>query len=338
MEYEKKRYASLDLLRAMAIIAVVIIHNLPNVDRKMLNVCQQTCTAVVHAMLNWGVPVFAMITGALILPKDEGILKTLKRVRRIVLVLLTFGLLMAFIQEYFESGLIFKSFFASAADVLSGKTWDVMWYMYMIAGIYLFMPFIRLFVKNADDRTIWYILILLFAFNSVIRTLNRLNPSTAVGFYLPCESIFLFYVICGYFLFNRCKNVSRIIPAICAVCAVICYIFLALKTDFNADSHTYAEYYSPSSPINVILSVSVFVLIKDCMFEKRIITKIAENSFGIYVIHCFYIHFINIVLNIYPENYPMYISVPVLSAVVFLLSLFSSQLLRKITFVKKYIL
>ena len=77
-------------------------------------------------------------------------------------VLLVFGFAMAFSQNVFETGFGFHSLVKSLKDVISGNTWDLMWYLYMLTGLYLFMPVMSVFVKNSGKRDIQYILIILF--------------------------------------------------------------------------------------------------------------------------------------------------------------------------------
>ena len=198
----EKRINSIVLMRAAAIMMVVLIHCLPDLSRGGLRESEKIITAFIHGAMNCGVPLFLMITGALLLHRRESIEKTLKRTLRIAAVLLVFGFIMCLTEFAVTYGFSPAMLSSSVLAVLSGQTWDVMWYLYMLIGVYLVMPALSTFVNCCDRKTHLYILAVLFVFNFVIASLNR-QFGKIIGFYLPCGAASVFYVLLGDYLFRR---------------------------------------------------------------------------------------------------------------------------------------
>ena len=99
------------------------------------------------AMANhWPVPVFMMITGFLLLQKKNLDYKTIwKYFKRIGIVLLLFGFVFSFMEVYFNSHAISLDGLCQAfVNVLEGHTWEHMWYLYVLLGIYLILPLLKL--------------------------------------------------------------------------------------------------------------------------------------------------------------------------------------------------
>lgn len=329
----KNRVNSISLIRALAILCVVLIHSLPNQNKIELDLLSMRTLTFIGSVMRWSVPAFVMITGTLLLPRCESYGKCMKRAGRILIVLLVFGFAMAMLQNVFESGFSLQTVLASLKDVISGNTWDVMWYLYMLVGLYLFMPVISTFVKHSDKKAVQYVLILLFVFTSVIETVNIYHKH-AVGFYLPVNSVYLFYLLAGYYIFTYKPLIDRrllwvVAAAIAIVYFVLAYHFVRFESVENAVGYI--------SPLTVILSLCIFSALADSEKGGKVVDLIAENSFGIYLIHCFYIHIMDRVFGVYSLPYSkLVLLIPVYVTAV-LASLATSILLRKISFIKKLI-
>jgi surface polysaccharide O-acyltransferase-like enzyme len=118
-----------------------------------------------------------MITGVLFLNPEKNItpVKMFKKYfLRIVLAIIIFGIPYCFMEIFFDANMSFKmdQIGIAALNALQGKSWDHMWYLYMIAGLYLCIPFIKIFVVNASINILKYTLLILFVFTSVLLTLN----------------------------------------------------------------------------------------------------------------------------------------------------------------------
>lgn len=333
---ENKTYSSINLMRALSAVAIVLMHCLPNELRGNLSLSQILTVGLLKSFLEFAIPVFTMITGTLLLGRDESLPRLFKRVLRIFLALLIFGSAMSFMEQFFITHSPVSSALKAVLSVFAGSSWDVLWYLYMLIGLYLILPVLRKFVQTSDNKTIIYVMVVLFAGNSLIPAINSISGSKVIGFYLPFTNACLFYTLFGYYAFHRMKTIIKKPVLLGVIVLVLIHnaTLLAVKGSFLA-TNGLLEY---SSPAAALLSMAIFILLKDTSFSLGLTNNIAENSFGIYLIHCISIQVINRLFNIYPENYALFISIPLFFAVVFISSWISSAILRKIPFVKHHIL
>jgi surface polysaccharide O-acyltransferase-like enzyme len=93
-----------------------------------------------------------MITGVLFLnpEKDITLEKMLKKyVFRIVLAIILFGIPYCFMEIIFDANMVFNigQIGVAILNAVQGKSWDHIWYLYMIAGLYLCIPLIKIFIN-----------------------------------------------------------------------------------------------------------------------------------------------------------------------------------------------
>ena len=97
----------------------------------------------------WAVPVFFMITGALLLDKKISYKDIFsKYIKKIAIVLLVFGTTFAFVKQYaltrvFSNELINNTLLSVLEDTGFGH----LWYLYVLIGLYLLLPVFNL-IKN----------------------------------------------------------------------------------------------------------------------------------------------------------------------------------------------
>lgn len=344
-----KKTGYLDGLRLLAILVVVLIHTVSGVltgnsastimsegQFCFYNGLKNTCTI--------GVPIFLMISGALFLSPDKIItIKTLfgKYLRRIVLALVLFGtgyalLEIVFNTKSFEIRFLWMAFY----EMLLGNTWAHMWYLYMLIFIYLFIPVFKCFVKVATKETYLYVLVVLFVIFAVIPFIRE-----TFGFYLFLSissvqlsefGIYIFYFLAGYYIHqylfekNSIKKGLSIVTILLGISLVVLifmneYIKLGIYMNYN-------------SVITVLLSLIMFIIGKMYFGECILPGKLRDNIFGIYLIHTFFINLLYKHWNISPLMVGGYVLIPVFVVGIFLISLMTVWILRRIPPLKKYIL
>lgn len=190
---DKNRKTFLDILRILATFAVVIYHVLCSSVSNDPEISAELGTAALSlaGTLKWHVPVFFMITGYLWLNDDKTCTyrNITHNIIRFLLVLLTVGFSYAVMERVFTSGaLSARVLFLAFTDVLTGNLWDHMWYLYAAIGIYLFLPAIKPFFKNRQQKEICFFAALLFVFTilfpAVSKTFGCVTPPLASRFLL----------------------------------------------------------------------------------------------------------------------------------------------------------
>lgn len=330
----------LDLLRFIAICAVIMLHTIHGASTvysdAMTSAQMNVYTSVMH-LCAFGVPVFLMISGALILdPAHEMPLKKLflKKIGKVVLALVIFGTFFSLLEIVAIAGNFRAAYIINAFEnMLTGNSWDHLWYLYVLIGLYLLVPLLRPFAEHADRNSYRAILIILFVTTSILPTI-MCHTGFELGLKMPVSGIYLFYYLAGYYIREYADSINKIVkkPVIfCIIAAmsvmIVCYISFTenLALDY-------------SSPLIVILSLSIFLLASSSAKEYKICGKFREYVFAIYILHTFWLNLAYKFLGISPLHFGGYILLPVFFIVDLLLSFALAFILRKIPFVKKYIL
>ncbi len=204
-----KRILYLDVLRIMAIFAVITIHVSYQFFPKQLTIDWYVSCAY-DSLCRWCVPVFCMISGALFLDKKKVVpLKVLyrKHILRIVLAFVFWSILYAIFSPLINANnLNIRSF---CGDVVQGHYH--LWFLYMICGLYMSFPILKHIFRNGKILKYYMFVCLVFAF--VIPFI--FDISTSFGFienfvgkvesgyqnmYLDFFSCFVFYFLLGGFI------------------------------------------------------------------------------------------------------------------------------------------
>lgn len=329
-----KRNASLDILRSLAAIAVVVYHvfgSSANNDPLVSANLHLFITAVSTA-LQWHVPVFFIITGYLWLQdeKDCTYKKMIPNIRRFIYVLITVGFAYAILERFFESkSFSIALFLNSMAAVLSGNLWDHMWYLYAIIGVYLLLPILKKIFTYATEKELILFAILLFVFNILCPLIYDL-----IEYKFPVDfptSSSLFYVCVGGLIAKINSPRKAVIPLL-GFCFSSMAIFLI--TLFTESADTWLALLKCISAIALFLTVQAMPLKN----TGGLLRTFSECTFGLYLFHPFFINIMIKLLHFYPLRYPPLISLPITCGMIVILSVVTTYLLRHIPLVRKYIL
>lgn len=152
------------------------------------------------------VPLFWMISGALLIKKEES-LSTLykKRILKIVLVLIVFSFIqyLFFVFENEARTFYIRDFLKT---LYSGQLAMAYWYIYAYIGVLLVLPFVRKMAKNMERKEYLYLFGLFLTICGALPILEYLLWQGRVGMNnLVRESIFsqaLIYLMTGHYLEN----------------------------------------------------------------------------------------------------------------------------------------
>ena len=244
-----------------------------------------------------------------------------------------FGVPFAFMELLFEDHYEFSigQIGTAVLNVLQGKLWDHMWYLYMIAGLYLVLPLLKIFVSNANRKAMEYILLILFIFTSVIPTVQNMFQ-IKIGFYLPVNSVFMFYLLLGYYIHNYNIRVRKRTLAGMALFYIVYIIILQLKTG------AIVGLYSNISPLVVMITVTIFCYIRQNKKVTKFHAIVSPYCFGIYLIHAFFLNIFYKAIKFVPRKYPLTMVVIIITAATSILSFGFSYYSCKIKVIKKYVL
>ena len=139
----KKRETELDILRLLAMLAVIWVH-VGGMETGSLPTADPNCQWLIFlkSVMTWEIPVYVMISGRFFLDPDREmpVSKILRAVERLVLAFVVWNVVYQiwYIGRNTYTGLNWKGI---ASQALIGPYH--FWYLYMIVGLYLITPFLR---------------------------------------------------------------------------------------------------------------------------------------------------------------------------------------------------
>jgi surface polysaccharide O-acyltransferase-like enzyme len=205
--------AWLDNSRILAIFAVVFLHvSAIVVTGTEIGSGYWWAGNLYDSALRWCVPVFVMISGALLLdPAKAEDMKTFyaKRASRIVAPLV-FWSLVYLGWNAFKTVMAGNQFapVSLLRGLASGKPHYHMWFLYMIVVLYLFTPFFRMITRSAtrgEIATITFLSFAIAAMNTVVSTAYPSGPSLFATWFLS----YIPYFFLGYLITITDARASR---------------------------------------------------------------------------------------------------------------------------------
>ncbi len=322
----RKNTVFLSILRIIAAIFVVAGHT------KALTNDTTDGYIFFHVSILWCVPIFFMITGYIFLgiKKEVTYSGVRKNIVKFLVTLLTIGWFCALLERFFDMRTIsVELFLYSLFDVFSGNLWAHMWYVYAAIGVYLILPVLSAFVKK-NKQNLYILTAVCFLFNIV---LNEVSTVCEVGFRFPLTD-FCFYVLAGAVMFEleEEKLKKMFLPSILFL--IVALIVMALRV---------YVFHVKTIPLTNGICVAAMVLcvfiISQNIFRKTKsaawIDSVAKCTWGIYLIHPFYINLLGKLFDVSFAKYNQFIAFPIAILLIFAVSYGTVLVLKKIPLVKE---
>lgn len=334
---EQKRTAYFDVLRFAATFGVILVHlcvtpwetlDIQSMEWKWFH--------LLDSAARWCVPMFVMISGALFLsPAKEVSFRTLcrKNLLRIGTAFVFWSMLYALLDV--AKGMSVKEF---PLTFLKGEYH--MWFLFLIAGLYLFVPLLRKLTVS-KKRTEYFLLfggVFFFLIPRTVHLLSLFGVSFPLqGFLLSAMNVnvvsfcYLFVFVLGHYLHQYdLPKALRVVLYGLGAFGFLATVFLTLwhtqKLGFPSGSfYTYMS-------LNVMaMAVAMFVFAKQHLNQPRPrAAAFSRYSFGIYLSHVLFIDLLSY------GALPSWAAVPC-AAGVLILSYWLTKLLCRIPGLNRYI-
>ena len=304
MSPKKERIIFLDYLRVFAIISVLLCHSTQAIYVFETDYVKSISAQSKYMLLTlftcgrmFGVPIFLMITGYLLLGKeynDEKIVRFWKNswLHLVICTMIWFLIYDIFLLVRHEQDMPLTDI---VKDVLflHKVNFDHVWYMPMIIGYYLLIPFVSNAIRSVKNPgIILFPVILIFYLSSIISFVdlcfqisgkNPLEQKISLGF---SGGIYGIYIILGYLLkrewsLRRWQKTALLLTAALAVAISV----LVTNKVINANIAVELWY---DSPFIVIGSIALFILATQINFPSKIngaVVWLSKYSFAVYLIH-----------------------------------------------------
>lgn len=342
-----RRVIYFDLLRVVAIFAVVAVHLSAmhwadvDVNSRAWFAFNLYCTAG-----KWSVPIFVMISGALFLGRDTDIHTILKKnVARIATVFLSWSGCYALVYLVFRHAplsVVLSEFIVGHYHL---------WFLYMIVGLYLLIPLLRPIVKS--ESLTRYFLLLAFVFTFLLPQLALFTSFVSYEASTVIRTVIMYsycffplgftvYFVGGYYLSRRSFSRREEIVLYCVGIAALLFSIIAPAALSRAQGAANPTFYSYNDLNVLCTSVPIFVFAKQHLNFPRmgeraytLLRKMSKYSFGVYLVHPMVIELLqHFGIDTFSCN--AFFSVPLLAVFVFAVSTLISALLNAIPLIRDY--
>lgn len=334
-----------DYLRVFSTFAMMILHiSVQNWYVTDVNSFEWQVFNFFDSIVRWSVPVFVMISGSLFLNREIPLSKIYsKYIFRLIVSFVVWSV----IYSMFDDG----SITLKISSVIQGHYH--MWFIPMIIGLYICIPFIKAIVKNEFRIKYFLLLALIFSFvipeimtlasdfgneliikiaNAINSSINNMNVKIVLGY--------TGYFILGYSLnkisiTKKQQTIIYILGLLGFVCTIGLDLLVALKTQTSCSN------YYDNFTVNVLLeAMAVFTWFKYKRYDyeriNNIMQRLSKYSFGAYLIHALIIEQLNIRIGLNTLSFNPVLAVISISTLVFVVSFLISSILNHISVIKKY--
>lgn len=347
----KERLAYADLLRCVAMAAVVVLHLAGSqLEHAAVGSFAFHVLNVYDSLSHWCVPVFVMLSGMFLLDPDHPLpLSKLLRghILRIFAALVVWGTVYALVVQLLNGGPDGLDLLSALRQVALGQTHFHLWFLYMIIGLYLVTPILRAFVRGASRAEFHWFFALVFLFAWLLPNVLRLRPSQTVSLWINNLDLHLVmgyvgYYVLGYYLraYPLRREVRQILYGLGllgAAATIAGTAWLSQQRGMLAQT-----FYNYDNPTIALMSIAVFLFFREAAgnrtpFPRRHpLSLAAKVSFGVYLSHVLFLILLSR-LNITVLSFSPVLAVPVLAAAVLACSLAVAWLLSKLPVVRRYL-
>lgn len=298
------RVRNYDIIRVIGILEVICIHSLMPLRDALTSApsLYHWICAFYDSMVNTGVPLFVMLSGALLLGRQES-WQTFyrKRLRRLLVPFLIWSVLVytmsAFLQPWEGWVTCLKEFAIQFCTTGVNRAY---WFVYMLLGLYLITPLLQYLMRHLSKTGIILLLVVLFCLYRVPK--------------LP----FVWYFMTGYVLTHR-VNIPRTYAAIGMLAGVI----------LQTMSYVYAWY---PLPWPMLIATCMFALLTQPRIlseQHDAITFVSTNSYGIYLSHVIFCGVL-LRLPVYTNHIPLWLLPMATTIIVFAVEYALMHVLHKL--------
>lgn len=323
----KERNHSIDLLRSLAILAVLIVHVAGFYVDKLggTSISNWWFAHGVDSALRFCVPVFVMISGVLLLWREESYgIFIKKRLTRVLLPYIIWNTCYVIVTNIYTPMSIAQIF----QDLIFWGS-SIYWFVFMIVWLYCFIPIINPWIRKAKREDLYFFLLLW----SITSNIQIFLPQVSFGWDFRYFSGFLGYAILWYVLSQSNITKTYLFPLFYCLGFMITLIGTYFSVSFYWSMNQFYDYTSFGV---ILLSSWIFGTIWTTFRDReipRIFSNISSWSYGIYLVHPFWL---SVMIFMPWTHYPAWYIVPWVSIFIFIMSVLTLIIAKKIPKIWKF--
>lgn len=338
-----KREAWLDYLRVAAAIAVIGIHvsSAPFSRYGAVPSALWWVANAFNAGCRWAVPVFVMISGALLLraPVDSISLFYKKKLTLFVRPLIFWSGFYGVIRVLVHG----EHFWTVVRSILNGNSFYHMWYLYMFVGFILFIPFLGFTVHACSmGREKWGVFLGVSGLLLLLFWMHRWFQLSAFSFlwdWIP----YVGYFFAGYYFVNLAPSrLGRVRGRWLILCFILVVSLVSIanlvgfwRGVYPGLGHVWGD---PVSPLVIVESVCVYLLflrLRPRFKPGVFMQSLSGACLGVYLVHPFVLMVVREFVD--PMEYTSVLSLLLEYGLAVLVSFGGVWLVRQVPFMRKLI-
>ena len=354
-----KRIFYFDVLRSIAIICVIMCH-----------VCRKFCEYAPAGTFRWltsvvwidigvmGVPIFLMISGALLLNRNYDLGDFMKRrFSRILIPFIFWAMLLPLAK------IVFLGYPATLKEYFILLFLNQYWFVWMLIGLYLILPIMNSFVREYNIKgleymlIIWFIMII-FLRDQPIDLLAQIVDKYSLG-WKEFFAGYIGFIPLGYYLSVKDFKLSD--KTMYIIGLVVFLVFTAINFVYtcNASMEThnimfmsyrrvvstmqviglfifmkYFSQYCEGNPLGTIKN-KIYDFFKENKYVSGLILSVSVCSYGMFLVHYFWLYLlVYISENIFPIFSRNPVILPLVLLVICALAWLTTLVLSKLPVLK----
>lgn len=264
----KKEYSkNVDILKSIACILVIINHTSSYL---LINENYLSFYKIEFVLCRIAVPIFIMCTGYLMCTKELKGKDVLKKILKVFIPLFLLSGLIYFLQQKTIDFLFLQSFIAMPII-------EPYWYIYMLVGLYLIMPFLNYIIKNTTLKEHVFLI-------SVILMIPALLNLFSIPFSAYWTLAIPTYII-GYYLMGSLFYKMHDQIKFAKLSGILFFILYMIGIIFYPSDHL--ELYNIDNLLLISMSILFmnFILGLKIKHQHKFLNLISTNSLYIYLFH-----------------------------------------------------
>ena len=289
----KDRLIGLDLLKIVSAFMIAVIHASSGVfNNHELGSLVWKEGLVLNAATRFAVPVFLMISGALLLGRKISLDKAIRKaiIAGIALFVWSFAFILTKKILCNDGNVIHDTLMIFFNKRVSGH----LWYGYLLIWIYLFSPILNIMYESLSNKMRIYFIILGLlipsAVDSVIYYFSLDVQILQNSFFIYMNLGYISVLFIGRMIYENKEKIPVILGGISSVIGLVLTILLTegISRRLGVSTHTF---FSELEIGNVMYAFGIMLLgcklswKGDNTFIKKIIIKVSELAMGIYFSH-----------------------------------------------------
>lgn len=281
------RSARLDVLRVIACLAVILLHLSATLvmDRELLGTVSWHVANVIDAATRWCVPVFVMLSGALLLDPQKHTSPQefwTRRMSRLLPALIVWSALYLAWRAYFWKEPL--TFDVISHDLVVGRPYIHLYFLFLIAGLYLVTPFLARTIGSLSSTQLRQVIMIIAALAMAANLLDLLE-SSALTMFVPYLAYYLGGWYCARVLVDHPRAYSLTLAGAIGIITVLTALLVSAH---GLDDRWSFYFYEDFSPTTMVMSVAVFLLTLRGAIPPQVealAQRLAPWTLGVYVAH-----------------------------------------------------